>query len=201
MHRQERSTSGPVYLREEWADPFREGCAAGRGIRVGQADGRDDARRLPEAARDAVGGLPLVYGLWHEIWGDGQQDRNFTYIGDFVDGMIRAAETIDDGSPVNIGRAEHIKIIDMVRLIFAEIGFEPEVIEFDTSNACGRLQPRRGPRPRAGAARLGIQDDLRRRAPSHNPLVLRDTQCLGGGLPAWGAAHEALKHCGEVRSF
>jgi len=137
----------------------------------------------------------------YEIWGDGQQDRNFTYIGDFVDGMIRAAETIDDGSPVNIGRAEHIKIIDMVRLIFAEIGFEPEVIEFDTSNACGRLQPRRGPRPRAGAARLGIQDDLRRRAPSHNPLVLRDTQCLGGGLPAWGAAHEALKHCGEVRSF
>ena len=27
----------------------------------------------------------------YEIWGDGQQDRNFTYVGDIVEGMMRAA--------------------------------------------------------------------------------------------------------------
>jgi len=73
----------------------------------------------------------------YEIWGDGQQDRNFTYVGDIVDGMIRAAETVDDASSVNIGCAEHIKIIDVARRIFAEIGFTPQAIGFDTTKPVG----------------------------------------------------------------
>src|SRR5439155_26964382 len=61
----------------------------------------------------------------YEIWGDGQQDRNFKYVGDIVEGMMRAALAIDDASPVNICTSEHIKIIDAAQMIFEETGFTP----------------------------------------------------------------------------
>ena len=51
--------------------------------------------------------------------------------------MIRAAENIVDSSAVNIGTAEHIKIIDAARMIFGETGFNPRSIDFDTSKPVG----------------------------------------------------------------
>ena len=73
----------------------------------------------------------------YEIWGDGQQDRNFTYVGDIVDGMIRASERIEDASAVNIGTSEHIRIIDVVRMIFDEMDFQPQQLAFDTTRPVG----------------------------------------------------------------
>ena len=71
------------------------------------------------------------------IWGTGEQDRNFTYVGDIVEGMMRAAEHIEDGSAVNIGTAEHIKIKDAASLIFELTGWEPSEIDFDTTKPVG----------------------------------------------------------------
>ena len=51
--------------------------------------------------------------------------------------MIRAAERVEDASAVNIGTAEHIKIIDAAQMIFAETGFMPQSIAFDTSKPVG----------------------------------------------------------------
>jgi UDP-glucose 4-epimerase len=51
------------------------------------------------------------------IWGNGEQDRNFTYVGDIVEGLTRAAERIGDGSAINLGTAEHIKVRDAVNLV------------------------------------------------------------------------------------
>ncbi len=73
----------------------------------------------------------------YEIWGDGEQDRNFTYVGDIADGMIRAAERIEDASAINIGTVEHIKIIDSAKMIFAESGFTPKSLNFDLSKPVG----------------------------------------------------------------
>src|SRR5438876_9902007 len=73
----------------------------------------------------------------YEIWGDGQQDRNFTYVGDIVEGMMRAALAVEDASAVNLGTAEHIRIIDAARAIFAETGFTPDEIAFDTTKPVG----------------------------------------------------------------
>jgi nucleoside-diphosphate-sugar epimerase len=73
----------------------------------------------------------------YEIWGDGEQDRNFTYVGDIVEGMMLAAEKITDASAVNIGTAEHIRIIDCARAIFEETGFTPKSLHFDTSKPVG----------------------------------------------------------------
>jgi UDP-glucose 4-epimerase len=73
----------------------------------------------------------------YEVWGTGEQDRNFTYVGDVVDGMIRAAERIEDGTPVNIGTAEHIRIKDAVELIFEMTGFKPKRVHFDSTKPVG----------------------------------------------------------------
>src|SRR5438309_9313189 len=41
-----------------------------------------------------------------EIWGNGEQIRNWTYVRDIVEGTILTAELIDDGTAVNLGTME-----------------------------------------------------------------------------------------------
>jgi nucleoside-diphosphate-sugar epimerase len=149
-----------VYLREEWADPFKEGCASSDGeygwaklmgemtLRAywKQYGMKSVSCRLFTAYGERENETHAVIALIakafvkqdpYEIWGDGQQDRNFTYVGDIVEGMIHAAEKVDDASAVNIGTAEHIKIIEAAQLIFTETGFTPLSINFDTTKPVG----------------------------------------------------------------
>ena len=57
-----------------------------------------------------------------EVWGTGDQIRNWTYIDDIVQGTILAAEKIDDGSAVNLGTMERIRVIDAVKDIMNYTG-------------------------------------------------------------------------------
>ncbi len=57
-----------------------------------------------------------------EIWGDGQQIRNWTYVGDIVDGTILAAEKIADATAVNLGTTERTRVIDAVTEIMNYTG-------------------------------------------------------------------------------
>ena len=149
-----------VYLREEWANPFVEGCASSDG-EYGWAKLMGEmtlhAYHKQHGMKSVSCRLFTVYGERenethavialiakafvrmdpYEIWGDGQQDRNFTYVGDIADGMIRAAERVTDASPINIGTAEHIKIIDSAKKIFEVTKFNPRSIHFDTSKPVG----------------------------------------------------------------
>ena len=45
-----------------------------------------------------------------EVWGDGEQIRNWTYVDDIVSGTIAAAEKIHDGTSINLGTMERIKV-------------------------------------------------------------------------------------------
>ena len=69
----------------------------------------------------------------YQIWGDGNQERDFTYVEDIVDGTILSAEKITDGTPINLGTGQRYKMIDVVNLIFKIIGWKPQNFEFDTS--------------------------------------------------------------------
>jgi nucleoside-diphosphate-sugar epimerase len=60
-------------------------------------------------ARAFLGQDPFV------VWGTGEQVRNWTYVTDIVEGTILAAERIDDGTPVNLGTMERIRVIDAAR--------------------------------------------------------------------------------------
>lgn len=61
------------------------------------------------------------------VWGTGEQIRNWTYVEDIVEGTIRAAEAIDDGTAVNIGTMERIRVIDAAREVLAYAGTNPRI--------------------------------------------------------------------------
>jgi nucleoside-diphosphate-sugar epimerase len=62
-----------------------------------------------------------------EVWGNGNQIRNWTYIDDIVSGTILAAEKIADGTPVNLGTMERIKVIDAVKETMRYTGHQAEI--------------------------------------------------------------------------
>ncbi len=61
------------------------------------------------------------------VWGTGEQVRNWTYIDDIVAGTILAAEKIDDGTAVNLGTTERIRVIDAVRQVHALAAYSPRI--------------------------------------------------------------------------
>jgi nucleoside-diphosphate-sugar epimerase len=62
-----------------------------------------------------------------EVWGDGTQVRNWTYVGDIVNGMMLAAEHIEDGTAVNLGTMERTRVIDAVREVLRYTGRKAEI--------------------------------------------------------------------------
>jgi nucleoside-diphosphate-sugar epimerase len=75
----------------------------------------------------------------YPIWGDGEQERDFTYVEDIVDGTIRASEYIFDGTPVNLGTGRRYKIREVVNIIFDNFGWRPKKIKFEYSKPVGPL--------------------------------------------------------------
>jgi nucleoside-diphosphate-sugar epimerase len=61
------------------------------------------------------------------VWGTGEQIRNWTYVDDIVAGTILAAEKIDDGTAVNLGTMERIKVIDAVHEILRIFNHNPKI--------------------------------------------------------------------------
>jgi UDP-glucose 4-epimerase len=59
-----------------------------------------------------------------EVWGTGEQIRNWTYIDDIVEGTILAAEGIDDGTAVNLGTMERVRVVDAAAMILRRMGVE-----------------------------------------------------------------------------
>jgi nucleoside-diphosphate-sugar epimerase len=72
-----------------------------------------------------------------EIWGTGEQDRNFTYVSDIVDALVLAAEKINDGTSVNAGRDDRITINEASELTFEITGWKPSNIKYDLSKPQG----------------------------------------------------------------
>ncbi len=72
-----------------------------------------------------------------EIWGTGEQDRNFTYVQDIVDAFVLAAEKIEDGSSINAGRDDRITLNQAADLVFDIMGWRPSQIKHDVSQPEG----------------------------------------------------------------
>ena len=80
------------------------------------------------------------------VWGDGSPSRSFVYVEDVAEGIVLAAERLNDSEPVNIGTEEETTIRRVVELVVEYTGFRGQVV-YDTSKPNG--QPRRS----AGIAR------------------------------------------------
>jgi len=74
------------------------------------------------------------------LWGDGSPTREFLYVEDAADAIVRAGEAYDGSDPVNVGSGEEVTIRELAALIAAKTGFEGEIV-WDTTKPNG--QPRR----------------------------------------------------------
>lgn len=88
--------------------------------------------------------IALIYKAFEKmdpyiIWGRGEQERDFTYVEDIVEGMILAAEKVTDGTPINLGTGRRYKIIDVAEKIFEIMNWRPKKIIFDVSKPVGVL--------------------------------------------------------------
>jgi len=73
----------------------------------------------------------------YQIWGDGEQTRNFTYVSDIVSALVLANEKITDATPVNAGIPDYISINEVVEAIFDYIDWEPDEINRMTDKPVG----------------------------------------------------------------
>ncbi len=74
------------------------------------------------------------------VWGTGKATREFFYVEDAADAIIRAMEEYNKSEPVNIGAGFEISIRDLVDLIVELTGFQGKVV-WDNEKPDG--QPRR----------------------------------------------------------
>ena len=75
-----------------------------------------------------------------DCWGTGSASREFLFVEDAAEGIITAAEKMDEPVPINLGTGSEITIKDLVELIARLCGFEGE-LRWDPTKPDG--QPRR----------------------------------------------------------
>ncbi|HEY6990726.1 MAG TPA: GDP-L-fucose synthase [Bryobacteraceae bacterium] len=74
------------------------------------------------------------------VWGDGSPTREFLYVADAAEAIVRAMERYDSPEPVNLGSGHEISIRDLAAIIAEITGFDG-AIQWDTAKPNG--QPRR----------------------------------------------------------
>ena len=83
--------------------------------------GHENHAVIAMIARAFLGQNPL------EVWGNGQQIRNWTHVSDIVTGTILAAEKIEDGTGINLGTMERTRVIDAVHEVLRYTGHKAEI--------------------------------------------------------------------------
>ncbi len=75
-----------------------------------------------------------------EAWGTGRPSREFLYVEDAAEGIIKATENYDKPEPINLGSGKEISIKELITLIVQLMDYKGE-IRWDISKPDG--QPRR----------------------------------------------------------
>ena len=74
------------------------------------------------------------------VWGTGRATREFLYVEDAAEGIVRAAEAYDDPAPVNLGSGVETPVRELAETIAELTGFTGKLV-WDTDKPDG--QPRR----------------------------------------------------------
>ncbi|MEY4513071.1 MAG: hypothetical protein RLZZ450_5193 [Pseudomonadota bacterium] len=87
------------------------------------------------------------------LWGDGSPTREFLYVDDCAEGLIRMAERYDSSDPINIGSGREVSIRNLAELVGGLCGFQGALVwETDRPNG----QPRRALDVTRARERLGF---------------------------------------------
>lgn len=114
-----------------------------------------------------------------EAWGSGKVSREFLYVEDCAEGIVRAASSYDGAAPVNLGSGQEIRISDLVHTIARLTGYEGE-IRWRTGKPDG--QPRRQLDTTRAFAEFGfraqtsLEDGLRRTIDWYENTILSNGQ-------------------------
>ncbi len=68
-----------------------------------------------------------------EVWGDGNDIKDFIYVGDLVEGMLLAMEKIDTFSPINIASGRACTIKEVLNAILIADNYQDAKIVFNSS--------------------------------------------------------------------
>src|SRR2546428_7831763 len=102
-------------------------------------------RKCVEARR---GGAEFI-----EVWGSGKPSREFLYVEDCAEAIVKAAADYNEGDPVNLGNGREVVVKDLVELIAKLARFEGE-IRWQSDKPDG--QPRRQLDTSRAFARFGF---------------------------------------------
>jgi GDP-L-fucose synthase len=83
---------------------------------------------IPALIRKAVDGMNP-----YEVWGTGDEVRDFLYVSDMVEGGLLALEKAATCDPINLGYGKAFTIKDVVRIILKETGHDKVPVKFDAS--------------------------------------------------------------------
>jgi nucleoside-diphosphate-sugar epimerase len=111
---------GEMTLRAYWRD-WGMKSAACRYFTVYGERGHENHAVIAMIARAFARQNPFV------VWGTGEQRRNWTHVSDIVRGTILAAETIDDGTAINLGTMERTRVIDAAREVLRYTGHAAQI--------------------------------------------------------------------------
>ncbi|WP_127782099.1 NAD-dependent epimerase/dehydratase family protein [Rhodococcus sp. X156] len=121
----------------------------------GQIPGHVYAAVVPVFLEAALTGLPLP------VNGDGEQSRDFTYVGTVVDTIAQAVVSRTTGSPMNLAFGTRTTLNELIRMLGAALGAELG-IEY------------RPPRPGDVRHSQAANDKLREAFPSVEPVSLSE---------------------------
>ena len=78
---------------------------------------------VPRFIKQALAGDPIT------VYGDGEQRRSFTWVGDVVQGLVQLAETPEAvGEVFNIGNYQDISILELAQLVKKMTGSSSEIV-------------------------------------------------------------------------
>ena len=103
-------------------------------------------RKVIEARDQRVGHI--------DVWGSGEASREFIFVRDAADAILRATDGYDKPEPLNIGTGHEISIRDLAELICEIAGYDGQ-LRWDTSKPDG--QPRRCLDTTRARAELGFE--------------------------------------------
>lgn len=72
----------------------------------------------------------------YPLWGNGQQTRNFTYVGDTVKGLALAGR-LTGFQALNVGSEQHSTILELLAVIFEHLGWRPNELDFQLDKPVG----------------------------------------------------------------
>ena len=91
----------------------------------GYGEDQDDSYPFPSICKRAMRHVdePIL-----NVWGTGDQMRDFIYIDDCVDGVLATIDQIDDGDALNLSTGIYTSFKQFARIAAEECGYQPDVI-------------------------------------------------------------------------